>query len=119
MFPIVWPGFGINLADLSSDANDTEIPIVNEITTGLVARQGLVGEKQKGEEERKERRNSNPCSATFGLRHPSKNRNPPPEPDVHTQCLDSSHRGPPHTCEHDHEHKGLRFQYAGIKFNPW
>lgn len=45
MFPIVWPGFGINLTDLSSDANDTEIPIVNEITTGLVARQGLVGEK--------------------------------------------------------------------------
>lgn len=45
MFPIVWPGFGINLADLSSDANDTEIPIVNEITTGLVARQRLVGEK--------------------------------------------------------------------------
>lgn len=35
------------------------------------------------------------------VRHPSKNRKSPllhPKPDAHTQCLDSSHRGPPHTC---------------------
>lgn len=58
MFPIVWPGFGINLADLSlslpiADANDTEIPIVNEITGSRGPPRGGGG-KAEGRE-RKER----------------------------------------------------------------
>lgn len=58
MFPIVWPGFGINLVDLSlslpiADANDTEIPIVNEITGSRGPPRGGGG-KAEGRE-RKER----------------------------------------------------------------